>query len=315
MEQEDNKLIEERREKLRALRAALREAKATGTLRTVGVLGPAGIGKSRLARELVRGARGFDALVARCPSYGEGITYWPLRELVGGDRDAIRAALDDAREADTIADRLARLDGPAPEIAWAFRRWCEARARRRPLLLVVDDLHWAESTFLDLLEHLVEHGTGPIALLGLAREEVLEERPGFLEKRRVVLDGLATADSEALVEHLLGGAPLPSDSRARVFEAAEGNPLFLEQLVALATEGDPLDADRPLPATVQALLAARLDRLGPRRGGLVLAIDGCRRDARSLAGARRGNVAPRLPNCVQQEGGDQPPRTDARRPE
>ena len=93
--------------------------------------------------------------------------------------------------------------------------------------------------------------------------EVLEERPGFLEKRRVVLDGLATADSEALVEHLLGGTPLPSDSRARVFEAAEGNPLFLEQLVALATEGDPLDADRPLPATVQALLAARLDRLGP----------------------------------------------------
>jgi DNA-binding SARP family transcriptional activator len=252
-----------RQKDLRAVRAALRRARSAGTLEALCVIGPAGIGKSRLAREVARGAKGFDVLVGRCLSYGEGITYWPLRQLVGDDRAAIRAAVEDDRAADTIADRLSRLDGPAQEIAWSFRRWCEARARRRPLLLVVDDLHWAEPTFLELLEHLAERGEGPIVLLGLAREELLEEHAEFLVAGRLVLERLRTADTEALVDHLLGGAALQSDALARVLGAAEGNPLFLEQLVAAATEGDPLDADRPLPATVQALLAARLDRLGP----------------------------------------------------
>jgi tetratricopeptide (TPR) repeat protein len=133
------------------------------------------------------------------------------------------------------------------------------------VLIAVDDLQWAEPTFLDLLEHLVDQGSGRIGLLVLARDELLEERPRFLEARsaRVQLDGLAVAETEALVGELLGGAPLSPDVRARVFETAEGNPLFVEQLVALAAEGDTVGVEHQLPETIQALLAARLDRLGP----------------------------------------------------
>ena len=258
----DTPLVGRKRE-LRELRAVVREARKTGSARAVCLLGPPGVGKSRLAREVIRGARGFDVCVARCPSYGQGITYWPLRQLVGDDADAIRAVADD----DRAAELLIRLDGPPAEIAWAFRRWCEARSRQRPLLLVVDDLHWAEPTFLELLEHLVERGEGPIATIGLARDDLPDEHEGFLatlpNSRRLVLEGLAVAETESLVEELLGGAPLPPDMRARVFEVAEGNPLFVEQLVALAAEGDALGVDPQLPATIQALLAARLDRLGP----------------------------------------------------
>jgi DNA-binding SARP family transcriptional activator len=258
----DTPLVGRKRE-LRALRALLRETRSSGSARAVCLLGPPGVGKSRIVREVVRGARGFDVHVARCPSYGRGITYWPLRQLVGDDEDAIRAAVDDARAADV----LIRLDGPPAEIAWAFRSWCEARARERPLLLAVDDLHWAEPTFLGLLEHLVEHAEGPIATIGLSRDDLLDEQAGFLaalpNASRLVLDRLAPAETEVLVDELLGGAPLAPGVRARVFEVAEGNPLFVEQLVALAAEGDALGADQQLPVTIQALLAARLDRLGP----------------------------------------------------
>lgn len=256
-----------RKRELRALRAALREARSWPAVRAVTVLGVAGVGKSRLAREVARGARGFDVVIGRCPSYGQGITYWPLRQIVGADTDAIRAPLGDGFEDDRVVERLVSLDGTAVEISWAFARWCDARADHRPLLVVLDDVHWAEPTFLDLVEHLVDHARGPIALLVLAREELLEERPRFLDGRanatRVVLDGLAVAETQALVDQLLGGAPLPIDVRARVFETADGNPLFVEQFVALAAEGDVLVAEEGLPATIQALLAARLDRLGP----------------------------------------------------
>ena len=253
-----------RARELRMLRATLRDARKAGSTRSALVLGPAGIGKSRLARELVRGTRGFDALVARCPSYGEGLTYLPVRQLVGSDPADVSSALAGRPHAAEHGRRLLAFDGTAADIARAFSAWCEGRAARRPLLLVVDDLHWAEPTFLDLLEHLTESGGGPIALVGLAREELVHERPDVLPRAaRIELDGLTLADSETLVDHLLSRAALTADSRGRVFEAAEGNPLFLEQLVALAAEGEPLEADRPLPATVQALLAARLDRLGP----------------------------------------------------
>ena len=184
---------------------------------------------------------------------------------------------------------------PAPEIAWLFRQFCEEAARERPLVLVFDDVHWAEPTFLELVEHLADKGTGPISVVCLAREELLEERSAFLEERanadRVVLDALSSDETDALLEGL-GGTILESDQRARVVAAAEGNPLFLEQLLALALEGGL--AERALPETIQALLAARLDRLGPgeravlERGAVVgkeFAAGRRRRAARSGCGA------------------------------
>jgi DNA-binding SARP family transcriptional activator/tetratricopeptide (TPR) repeat protein len=251
-----------RRLELTALKSELSRVREARSLRAVTVAGDAGIGKSRLAKELVRTAKDVQTLIGRCPSYGEGITYWPLREIVGDDPGA---ALAGDPEAETIVARLGRLDATAPEIAWAFRRWCEVVASERPLLLVLDDLHWAEPTFLDLVEHVVDRASGPILVVGLARDELLEARPEFLEGRdnamRLLLESLSSTEANALVDELAGGA-LAEDSRARIVEAAEGNPLFLEQLFALAGEGG-LGRERPLPTSIRALLAARLDRLGP----------------------------------------------------
>ncbi|MGH3064949.1 MAG: AAA family ATPase, partial [Gaiellaceae bacterium] len=246
-----------RKRELAALRRALKRAMDGSAARVAVAVGPPGVGKSRLAAELTRRAKGVTALWGRCLSYGDGITYWPLREALeqaaeSAERDAALAALD------------AETPPSAPEIAWLFRQFCEASARKRPLLLVLDDVHWAEPTFLELVEHLADKGTGPIAVVCLAREELLEEQPAFLEGRanadRILLDSLSVEETEALLEGL-GGTILESDQRARIVETAEGNPLFLEQLLALALEGGL--AERPLPETIQALLAARLDRLGP----------------------------------------------------
>jgi DNA-binding SARP family transcriptional activator/tetratricopeptide (TPR) repeat protein len=246
-----------RRRELAALRKALKRAVSGEAVEVEVVVGPPGVGKSRLAAELASRAKSVTILTGRCLSYGEGITYWPLREVLGqtvrnGEGEAVLAALD----ADTPP--------PAPEIAWLFRQFCEALARADPLVLVFDDVHWAEPTFLELVEHLAEKGTGPILILCLARDELLQDRPSFLEGRpnveQLLLDALSADETDALLEGL-GGAVLESDQRARVVETAEGNPFFLEQLLALALEGGLVD--RALPETIQALLAARLDRLGP----------------------------------------------------
>ena len=265
----DARLVGRKRE-LAALRRSLKEAIDGAFARAALVVGPPGVGKSRLAAELVRRAKGITTLRGRCLAYGEGITYWPVREALedappGDERDALLFALD------------AETPPPAAEIAWAFRRLCEAIARERPVVLVLDDVHWAEATFLDLVEQLVDKGEGPILVVCLAREELLEARPDFLGERervlRIDLDRLLAEDADALLD-ALGGEILETDQRTRIVEAAEGNPLFLEQLLALGLEGG-LTGDE-LPLTVQALLAARLDRLGPgeravlERGSIVL---------------------------------------------
>lgn len=252
----DARLVGRKRE-LAALRRSLKRAVDSGTARVSLVVGSPGVGKSRLADEFVRRAKGVTALWGRCLSYGDGITYWPLREALAGageseERDAVLAALE------------AETPPPAPELAWLFRRFCEASGRERPLVLVFDDVHWAEPTFLELVEHLADKGEAPIHVVCLAREELDETRPTFLEGRanvdRIEPEALSADETEALVD-ALGGTVLESDQRTRLVETAGGNPLFLEQLLALALEGG-LGAER-LPETIQALLAARLDRLGP----------------------------------------------------
>ncbi len=252
----DASLVGRKRE-LAALRRALKRAVDGGSARAKVVVGPPGAGKSRLVAEFSRRAKGVTTLWGRCLSYGEGITYWPLREILadapeGEERDAVLAALD------------AEPPPPAPEIAWLFRSFCEAAAREQPLVLVFDDVHWAEPTLLELVEHLVGKSKAPVLVVCIAREELLEDRAEFLEgvanADRIVLDALTAEETDALLDGL-GGTVLESDQRARIVATAEGNPFFLEQLLALALEGGL--GDRQLPETIQALLAARLDRLGP----------------------------------------------------
>jgi tetratricopeptide (TPR) repeat protein len=270
----DARLVGRQRE-LDHLRRELKRASTTGTCRIVSVLGPAGIGKSRLAHELRAGlADGWRVLAGRCLSYGEGTSFEPLRALVEeGAGDLSQAAIADVLEGDPEAARVAATlaaafeveDTPATadEISWAFRRFCESLARRQPLLVVLDDLHWASATLLGLVEQLAG-ASGPMLVTGLARQDLLEEHPLFLAGRpgtsALVLEELAAAETDSLVEEHVPGAA--KALRARVREAAGGNPLFVEQLLAFVVEtggGDPTG----IPPTIQALLAVRVDRLGP----------------------------------------------------
>jgi DNA-binding SARP family transcriptional activator/tetratricopeptide (TPR) repeat protein len=246
-----------RHRELRALREALKRTKQRGSAGATLLTGPAGVGKTRLTREFTQRSRGTRTLAGRCLSYGDGITYWPLREMLAQapdceEREAVRAALD--------------TDPPAPpgEVALHFRWLCEAIARERPLIVVFDDLHWAEPTLLDLVEDVVLRARGPVLVVCAAREELFEEAPAFLEPsetvRRVDLEGLSGDDAAKLLAELDGSALNPHQ-RAQLVETAAGNPFFLEQLAALALEGGLVE--RPLPETVRALLSARIDQLGP----------------------------------------------------
>jgi DNA-binding SARP family transcriptional activator len=261
------------------LRDAFARVRREGAPVVATVLGEAGIGKTRLVHELA-GLLGSGAmvLIARCLPYGEGITFWPLRELIqraGAEhaaRDELEALLDGEPDAALVAERLTGAigrSGPAAwdaaEIFWAARRLLEALARRRPVLVVFEDLHWAEPTFLDLVESVAAQATGPLLLVCLARPELLEERPGWVagaaRTLRIELEPLADADASSLLD-ALAGAP-PEAARQRLLEAAAGNPLFLEQLAAARGEHRWSDGGPLLPATIQALLAARLELLGP----------------------------------------------------
>ena len=239
-----------RREELALMHAAFDRAVSERQCKLVTILGPPGIGKSGLARELAALLTGSaSVLTGRCLPYGEGITYWPLVEIFreGGAEDELAEALS------AVA---------AEDIFWSVRKSFERRARERPLALVVEDIHWAEPTLLDLLEHLVDWTRdAPLLLLCLARPDLIDARPTWAGSSRaetLTLEPLSRAESEELIDELLLDSRLDDDIRARISDAAEGNPLFVEQLLAMLAEGgDPED----VPPTIQALLAARLDSL------------------------------------------------------
>ena len=271
----------DRVEELARLRDGLARAVRDGQPVLATAFGEAGIGKSRLVHELTaQAAAEATVLTGRCLPYGDGITFWPLRELVAqagapeGTRQELEALLDGEADAARVAEWLAgalgpgERDGPgtlaAPEIFWATRRLLETLARRRPLVVVLEDLHWAEPTFLDLAEAVATQARQGLLLVCLARPELLERRPawaaGAAGAIRVELGPLAEGDAGALLGALAGAPP---EASRRLLEVAAGNPLFLEQLAASLGEQHWGEDEPQLPATIQALLAARLELLGP----------------------------------------------------
>ena len=252
-----------RRHELEQLVAAFERAVATGTGQRVTLLGDSGIGKSRLARELVQelGNRAR-VVVGRCLAYGEGITYWPLSEIVRASAGGRYAEIQSLVVDPLVADRIAAAIGVGGEVGtkeetqWAARRFLEALAAELPLVVVLDDLHWAEPTFLDLVEYVADFVAAPVLLLCTARRERLATRPCWTAPRSnavaFVLEPLPSSDASALVRDVDG------TTRRRILEAGEGNPLFVEQLLALHGEGN---GELVVPPSIQALLAARIDAL------------------------------------------------------
>src|SRR5436309_2112593 len=243
-----------RSEEMRTLRDTFASAVSARACRIVTVIGPAGIGKSRLAAELSREVRGeAQTLTGRCLPYGDGITFWPLVQIVGalGSDEGIRELLAGVEDGELVAERVLSAVGPTRtaaaggEMFWAVRRLLEEAARNQPLVVMVEDIHWAEPTFLDLLEYLAgwTHDA-PILLLCLSRPDLLEERQGWLNAPNatsISLAPLTDAESDALLDELGQEWPLDETARRQIKEAAEGNPLYVEQMAAMLAEGEPAD--------------------------------------------------------------------------
>jgi class 3 adenylate cyclase/tetratricopeptide (TPR) repeat protein len=262
-------LLVGRRSELAFLRRELELAERDRACRLVTLLGAAGIGKSRLASELLDAARSQAVVLgARCLAYGDGITFLPLSDLVrsAGGEVAIERALAAEPDGPLIFERLCGTLGTgeaavsSEEAFWAIRRILETLAREQPLVVSIEDIHWAEPTFLDLLEYVVGWSRdAPILLLCLARPELLETRPHW-PGAILPLEPLSSEESGQLLEELATDWPLATSSAAEIEAVAEGNPLFIEQMVAALAEQGEATA---VPPTIQALLAARLDRLAP----------------------------------------------------
>jgi predicted ATPase/class 3 adenylate cyclase len=294
-----------RERELRVLRDAFEGAVRDGACSLATVLGPAGVGKSRLIQEFLAGlGANVTALHGRCLPYGDGITYWPFVEMLTdaagiGDLDGpdeargkLTSLVGESSDASVVVERTAQLlgfagaTGAAEETHWAVRKLLEAMARRRPLVVVVDDLHWAEPSLLDLVEHIADWSrNAPMELVCTARPELLDARPGWgggkMNAISFLLEPLDDEESDSMMTNLLGRTTLPEDAGARIRDAAEGNPLFIEQMVAMmvddgllvaheegwAVEGD-LTGLSP-PATITALMESRLDRLSDEERSVI----------------------------------------------
>jgi predicted ATPase/DNA-binding SARP family transcriptional activator len=283
-------------DELGVLEAALTHALRNRACYLFTLLGPAGVGKSRLVNEFL-GDKSDTMVVLRghCPDYGEGITLRPMMEIL---RQAVGACEHDAadtlrrrlhrlldgeeRESALIIDRLSGLFDVAgqsvatEELHWAMSKLLETLARQRPLILVIDDLHWAEPALLDLVEHLADWTRdAPLLLCCMARPELLEERPTWGGGKRnasmLSLDSLTTEECDKLVHQLLGPAELPVTLRERIVETAGGNPRFAEEIVAMLVGAGRERGSRTrdaasgidIPPTIAALLSARVDQLAP----------------------------------------------------
>ncbi|MFL5677668.1 MAG: ATP-binding protein [Chloroflexota bacterium] len=288
-----------RAHELATLQAAFETVVAERACRLVTLLGAAGVGKSRLVASFVEGtAERATVLRGRCLSYGEGVTYWPIGEIVrsaAGIRESddpaeaaskVVALLSTRQDAVTVASRVSSAIGlseevvPQAEAFWAIRSLLEELARARPLVVVIEDIHWAEPTLLELLRYIAGSiRDTPILMLCPARPELLDahsDREAALDETTIVLEPLGATATRQLIAGLPGGAALPIAVTERLTSAAEGNPLFIEEFVGMLIDDGLLmegpdgvwaatasvDAVR-MPPSVKALISARLERLAP----------------------------------------------------
>src|SRR5205823_10689317 len=221
------------------------------------VYGDPGVGKSRLVREFLAGLEGATVLIGRCLPYGEGVTYWPLAEMVKASagivdngpldeaQEKLRACCEDEAVADLLGLAVGVLEAVEGErsqqdIAWAARAWAEQLAEAQPLVLVFEDVHWGEEPLLELIEHLAAWvRESPLLLLCIARPELLDVRPawggGRMRSTTLELEPLQPGESAELVEALTAELELPVDI-ATVLAKTEGNPLFVEETIRMLAE-------------------------------------------------------------------------------
>jgi class 3 adenylate cyclase/tetratricopeptide (TPR) repeat protein len=249
-----------RERELDVLRGAFAEASESHACRFVTIVGAAGVGKSRLVAEFLGGLDGARVVQGRCLAYGDGITYRPVAEVVKDLEDELDELTPDERVLTALRGLVADdEESSTEEIAWAVRKLLEAAATERPLVCVLDDINWGEDTFLDLVEQVAALARGvPLLLVCMARPDLLERRPGWGGVVR--LDPLSDDESDLLIAEL-GGDQLEEQLRTRIREGAEGNPLFVEEMLAMLREAQ--GGEVAVPATIHALLASRLDQLPP----------------------------------------------------
>src|SRR5262245_23357935 len=283
-----------RAEELVSLQSSLASVVDERRSRLVTVVGEAGVGKSRLIDEFVRSLDSNARILrGRCRPYGDGITYWPLAEAIRHaagilERDSTEAAVEklsalcgDAEAKERVASAIGLLPTqfPGEELAWGTRKLFESLARPGPVVLLFEDVHWAERTFLDLVQHVVDAAeNAALLVICTARHDLVESRPDWSTgegETRIVLERLGENEASEIAEHLLGRTGLAERISARVVEASEGNPLFVEQMISMLIDEGLIrfedgqwlaeaDIDRAVvPPTIHALLAARLDYLQP----------------------------------------------------